>query len=327
MELVNPLLTEHIFEKFRDRNSNFANIIPSRAINKKKIDIRSVFLYHAGRTGGVALSTAFNAVISSLLEHTQSNSKNFAAGRVEVISPEALKAHHFFIGSHASYGFHNNFHPQPFQLVALVRDPVARVTSSYTKQCMRRGSLPTRDNFVHFLSETDVHNAMTCQLCGLDPGSVIQASHFEIAVANLNQYFTAFCETVHSKFILDYYFTLFNFPNLIQDIPNRTLSAYQLKVPDLSEAILEKNTFDLKLYNWVCDNSRMPFVEEIADEVSPFTVIMYENEKETHSAVKWRLFSTEIVVSLLDNEPELMDDVGALYKRCVIVSDNPKRSG
>tara|TARA_A100001011_G_C13954057_1_gene692465 strand:- start:235 stop:702 length:468 start_codon:yes stop_codon:yes gene_type:complete len=145
--------------------------------------------------------------------------------------------------------------------------------------------------------------------------------HLEKALENLFVNFTAYCETSDSYRILDYYFSKFNLPNLIQDIPNRTLPTYDLEIDKLTEEILERNAVDFELFKWVSENPRVPSAKDLGEEISPHCVILYETEKERESAVKWGLFSTDLVMKVLSNEPELAENIEQLFKMCSAISD------
>ncbi|MAH83390.1 MAG: hypothetical protein CBB68_03390 [Rhodospirillaceae bacterium TMED8] len=317
-----PASSLDMLKKVREQYHEKVNVIPSHALNKDRLDVESTFLYHAGRTGGVAISTAFTAVYNCIASGARSLDKRLGFGRVETTEHGyGDEVHWLFIGTHAPYGFHVDFKPQPFQLLALARDPVTRIKSSYTKQCMRLGFPPDLESFTTFVRETTAHNAMTCQLCGFEPGMRVGQQHLEKALENLFVNFTAYCETSDSYRILDYYFSKFNLPNLIQDIPNRTLPTYDLEIDKLTEEILERNAVDFELFKWVSENPRVPSAKDLGEEISPHCVILYETEKERESAVKWGLFSTDLVMKVLSNEPELAENIEQLFKMCSAISD------
>jgi hypothetical protein len=305
------------FEKLKAEHGKVLNVLPSRAMNKGRLHVEPLFLYHAGRTGGVAFSTALQAGISLML--TLNNIENPPrSGRVEEgdLLPDIVNAHHLFIATHAPYGFHEKFPRQSFKLTALLRDPVPRVSSLYTKVCMRADEPASREGFLKFMGETESHNGMVCQLCGLQPGSDVTMDHFEQARETLDEKFASYTTTEHSGRLANYYFSAFNLPNMLMEILNRTLPQYRIEIDDLADAIRERNAPDVALYEWAVANPRMPVLEQESDVLSPFTIVMYEDEKQTHSSGRGGVFATEIVISGLRENPQLAFDMAQLVELC-----------
>jgi hypothetical protein len=310
------------FEKLRKDHAKALNVLPSRAMNNGRLHVEPLFLYHAGRTGGVAFSTAVQAGISLML--TLNNIDNQPrCGRVEGddLSPDLVQAHHLFIATHAPYGFHEKFPRQSFKLIALLRDPVPRVSSLYTKVCMRADEPASREGFLKFIDETESHNGMVCQLCGLQPGSDVTMDHFEQAREILDEKFTSYTTTEHSGRLANYFLSAFNLPNMLMEILNRTLPQYRVDIDDLADLIRERNAPDVALYDWAVANPRMPVLEYESEVLSPFTIVMYEDEKQTHSSGRGGVFATEIVVTALRDNPELIHDMEQLVKLCKRVAD------
>ena len=106
-----------------------------------------------------------------------------------------------------------------------------------------------------------------------------------------------------------------NLPNLISDIPNRTLPQYAIKTREFEDQIAERNSLDLELYRWVAENPRIE-LPELSNVPSPITVIVYETEKQVHSAGRAQMFSTDIVMKVLNGNPELETDLQQLAKLC-----------
>ena len=316
------LTPREFFEELEAEHGKSLNVIGSRAMNKGRLHVEPTFLYHAGRTGGVAVATALQTGISLMLIMNEIKDAPLA-GRIEEdqLTPENVSGHHLFIGTHAPYGFHEKFPQQTFKLLALLRDPVPRVSSLYTKICMRAGQPATRDGFLRFMEETESHNGMVCQLCGLQPGAAVTMDHFEQARDTLDQKFAAYVTTEKSRQLVNYYFSAFNLPNLLMDILNRTLPEYRIDIADITDIVLEKNAPDAALYDWAVANPRMPVLEQESEHLSPFTIIMYEDEKQEFSSARGGLFGTEIVVSALQENPSLAEDMGGLLAHCKRVSD------
>ena len=182
---------------------------------------------------------------------------------------------------------------------------------------MRSGRPVDKSEFKKFLEETDLNNGMVGQLCGLRNGEKVSDLHFNLARDTLDQKFFAYCVTEHASDLLSSLFSTVNLPNIIQEIPNRTLPKYVLDTKEFEDEICERNQLDFLLYKWVVENPRIPEPSKSSDIPSPATVVMYEETKEVSSEIRCEIFPTEIVMSVLQNQPEHEANIKNLYEGCL----------
>ncbi|MCG8510151.1 MAG: hypothetical protein MI741_13065, partial [Rhodospirillales bacterium] len=176
---------------------------PSHA-RAARLDIEPVFIYHVPRTGTTTLFSvlrnAFETVFA-VLKDADSGVSLPGIGRFDDKNPAdaiAAATRRFCLAaSHKGFGFHERF-PQPFQFVAVLRDPVQTVMSRYTYERMRAGKPPGIDGLAEFIDSPQFRNVATRQLAGMPMTERPQANqdHFEMAVRNLENHFRIFGPTI-----------------------------------------------------------------------------------------------------------------------------------
>ena len=282
------------FLNLQQRNKRSLNVVCSRALNKATLIMHPLFLYHAGRTGGVGFYIAFKWTYELIMNSNDIPDPprvlrvggDFIDGIPE-IDDEILSHDYAFVATHSPFGIHNKF-GQGFNLVSLIRDPIARISSVYTKNCMRSAEPASKLGFKKFLKETALHNEMVSQICGLEIGMKISKFHLDQARNTLHQQFPLYGTTEDSIDLLSCIFSRMNLPNLISDIPNRTLPQYAIEIREFEDQIAERNSLDLELYRWVAENPRIE-PSELSNAPSPITVIIYETEKDLYKILKTSL--------------------------------------
>lgn len=300
-------------------------MITSRAENKAQLRATPLFLYHAGRTGGVAFSSAFYFAYKMMFLMNKVQNPP-SAGRVELEHRDVVQKPHIFVGTHGPFGFHTEFNQQAFQLVALIRDPVPRISSIYTKACMRAGTPASHEGFLKFLDETKEHNGMVAQLCGLTPGSAVNMAHAAQARETLERQFASFCDTTESPKLINFFFSAFNLPNVLQQIPNRTLPEYKIDSAPFVDTIRARNTADVALFDWVRENPRIPATASESPQLSPLTILIYESEQHAKSLADAALFSTATVAAALRGNPALAGNMGTLHDTCLASVKQPAQT-
>ncbi len=254
-----------------------------------------LFIYHLPKTG---TSTVFNALRASallFLGRLKAAAPGFApplVGRLDDDrDPSDLDAG--LIASHRPFGVHERL-PCRVTLLTVLRDPVARVQSSYTYDCMRKGiRISERAYRDHFHRQENL-NAMTRQLAGLPPGAPVGPADLDRAIANLRRHFALFGTDRHIPELCEAYLRWNRLPNVVVDRINRTEPAYRLEGHPFADEIAALNPYDRALYLLARDHPSLAVGDsETRGDPHEMTVLVRQTANDATVRGHYRAVPTE----------------------------------
>jgi hypothetical protein len=244
----------------------------------------ALFFYHVPKTGGVSFFTAlryawlegFRAAGDGprpeMFRYDDSSRDRPVAGR-----------HYTLVGSHKAFGAHLKF-GQPFLLTTILRDPVARLTSEYTYQCMRRGQPVSAAGFEGVLRREDNTNRAVKQLGGHSRyGVAARPTTLEAALDILDRHFDSYVDHQWCDRLTEYYLSHYKLPNVEVDRLNSTTVPFKFDSTPYRDEIMERNRFDRDLAEHVRNHPRLPGLTSRSDALHPLTVIIRETGNDTRS--------------------------------------------
>lgn len=261
---------------------------------------RGLFFYHCPKTGGMTITYALQHALSCL---SSVQKQKLFLGRIDNISPppgQRVAMPSAFVVTHLPFGTHQKI-AQNFDLMTVLRDPVARVTSGFTYSCMRRGEKPRPDRFRHFFTAPENINVMVQQLSGGEDGRALGEASFKRAIEHLHRHFALFVTTRHIPELISAYLSRFRAPNVLMANANRTLPEYRIDSAPFEEEIRELNALDAALFNFVRENPRLEEVRKEDETVSPMTVFIDEVERHAATAAKSYHHTTQNMPTLLQS--------------------------
>jgi hypothetical protein len=261
---------------------------------------RALFFYHCPKTGGMTIVHALQHALSCL---TAVQSQELFLGRLDSLDPPpgtrvALPS--AFVATHLPFGTHRKI-AQDFDLMTVVRDPVARLTSGYTYACMRRGERPDPAGFRGFFTAPQNVNEMVRQLSG-DEAAVGEES-LEKAIENLRRQFVLYVTTRRIPDLIGAFLSRFRAPNVLMANANRTLPEYRIDAAPFETEIRRLNPLDEELYRFVRDNPKLDEIEQEGEAVSPMTLFVDEVERRAATLARAYHHKTALLPALLRSAP------------------------
>ncbi|AWL11691.1 hypothetical protein HMF8227_01210 [Saliniradius amylolyticus] len=279
---------------------------------------KPIFFYHVPKTGGISLTNIFqlSGHLQNLLakgrplQYLSAGAQVRLGGQSDMDSLLAQLRQHpnakcSWLSGHVSFGMHKQF-PQPVELVTIVRDPVKRVKSSYTYQCMRAQEQPSVEGFKAFIAEPDNQNLMVKQLNPSGPEAVEQPG-FDGSVAAhqvLEQFDTVgITEDIHA--IQEYYLSRKQLPCVIYETFNQTLDKYKLDLSSFDDELESLNAIDRLFFNTIRDHRRLPKQLDENMSLNPLTAGCFEVEKEKRSQQSFLPVGTKHLHKQLEEQPAI----------------------
>ena len=288
----------------RERNLSF---FPS-AISHGEQPKRAIFFYHCPKTGGMTINHALQHALACLSAVQQ---QNLFLGRVDdinvppgkrVAKPSAFVATHLPFGAHRKIG-------QEFDLITVLRDPVARVVSGYTYTCMRQDKKPDPGEFREYLALPENVNGMVRQLSGSECRQTLGDADLKQAIENLQRHFVIYVTTGHIPSLISAYLSRFRAPNVLMENANQTLSEYKMDHAPFDEEIRHLNALDMALFDFVRDSPRLNDVHSLDECVSPMTLFVDEVEKRAATVTHAYCHKTEKVPELLESSVDALRQI------------------
>jgi hypothetical protein len=205
-----------------------------------------------------------------------------------------------FVATHLPFGTHRRI-AQDFDLMTVVRDPVARLTSGYTYGCMRRGERPDPAGFRDFFTARKNVNEMVRQLSGDE--ATMGAASLEKAIGNLRRHFVLYVTTRQIPDLIGAFLSRFHTPNVLMAHANRTLPEYRIDAAPFEAEIRRLNALDEELYRFVRDNPRLDEIEPVDESVSPMTLFVDEVEQRAATLARAYHHKTAALATLLQSAP------------------------
>ncbi len=305
-------MPETIFTKLAQSHGKRLMCIQSNIGNENSVQIRPLFLYHARRTSGIAFYFALKGAMETMFS-VAGMKKEMMPGTIRVeddvyYPPEFFGQRFALVASHANFGFHEKF-AQSFILATIVREPYTRLGSTYLSGCMRNQTEPNISEFENFIARPESQNSTIRQLCGLTPDKEVRGEHLDAAIENLASNFDSYVTTRHTNDLISYYLSSFGLSNAVMNRPNRTRDRYQIDITPFRDVILERNDLDMKLFEFVDENPKIPRLEVEPVRYSPTTVIGYEDEALVDSRMKYMYTSTDKFSRTVDEHPEVLENL------------------
>jgi hypothetical protein len=250
--------------------------------------IKPLFLYHVPKTGGMSFQTAIECGqrnLRAVLDAKGIKDPIPGYGRIGTLQEMKDLPHSFFyfLVSHLPYGAHLHTDVTDFQLMSIFRDPIDRIKSAFTYQCMRQNQIPNEKRFVEFFQQQDNIN-LFCK--SLHPNALNEVTEDHKAVIeNLEQNFTTVVTANELHDAIEYYLSLYNLPNIVMGRINHTQNEFKLDISAYKDDILKLNQEDYELYEYVKANPKVPELGNYSDRLNQATSMVYQNQtKEKVSA-------------------------------------------
>ncbi len=239
---------------------------------------RAVLFYHCPKTGGITVDYALSRALACVDAISR---QGLFIGRLDDLKvPPGKKVGTpaAFVATHDPFGMHRKL-AQDFDLVTLVREPAARVTSHYTYQCMRGDLRPRIDDFRGFYGADENANVMVRQLSGKPKGATVGDDDLAQAIDNLDRHFAFFATSDHVHELISSFISRFRAPNVIMAHMNRTLPEYRIDASAHLDEIRRLNHLDARLFARVQACPRRLPVKPRDGALSPMTIYLEEVEK------------------------------------------------
>jgi len=246
---------------------------------------KPTFFYHVPKCGGMSF-------YYSILGADELNKKLPESQHVLIKKYDKIENKNYMKGlkiterslimSHLSYGTHKTLGAD-FHLVTMLREPFSRTLSNYTYLCMRQQTLPSIDGFEKFYQDEDNINVMNKQL---SPN--LKKVNAELTFNHLQSKFRFYGTTAHITSFIEHYISEYQLPNVLMEHMNQTLPKYKLDISSLDKGkFYSLNKEDLKLFELVSSQPRLPKKQQYVENVNNHTSLIYETEKElrTQSAI------------------------------------------
>ncbi|MBU2884050.1 sulfotransferase family 2 domain-containing protein [Psychrosphaera sp. B3R10] len=254
----------------------------SSLMNVNRDSIKPIFLYHVPKTGGLSFQTAIEWARLNLITALKLKGIDNPLPLVaRTANPNELKNlnHNFFylLSTHLPYGSHFLPKTSDFELMCIFRDPIDRISSAFSYQCMRQNIIPTQKNFIKFFRNPENINRFCKQL---HPNAINEeVEDSKAVIKNLDENFSTVVtlDTLHDA--IEYYLSLFNLPNVLQKRTNRTLKQFKIDTTQFTDEINELNEEDLLLYQDVKSNSKIPELkDQESNAINNITSIIFEQQ-------------------------------------------------
>jgi len=303
--------SQTIFKKIFASHGKELMCLQSDIDSKNTVQIRPLFLYHTRRTSGVAFFFALRSAMDCMFKVAGQKKETMPLmHRVEsdILPPDYVLQDFSLIGSHANFGLHKQF-SQNFILTTIVREPYTRLGSTYMSACMRSQIKPEISQFKKFISNPENQNCTVRQLCGLSIDQEVEARHLDEAVNTLIEHFDSYVTNAQTNDLITYYLSYFGLCNVVMNRPNRTRNDYKIDTSPFKDFILEQNELDLKLFEFVAENSKIPLLDGSQVRYSPQTFIGYEDEKLVESGMIGICMPTDNFCTIVEDHPEVLENL------------------
>jgi hypothetical protein len=250
-----------------------------------------LFFYHVPKTGGLSFYVALRSAISFAGKYEDRLGAlvtDATIHRIDEAVPHRrlFQASYALIASHHAFGFHRKFR-QSFRLTTIVRDPLGRVRSEYTYTSMRRQQPVTASGFQTCFRAEETINRAVKQLAGhsrLDQPA--PPDLYLRAIDHLEHHFHSYVTHHTISRLISFYLSLYRLPNVVMERINTTSPAYRLDASPWRDEIETLNQQDLKLYDFVRTQPRLPSpATTTARQNHPTTVIVNETGNVEQSEV------------------------------------------
>jgi hypothetical protein len=244
---------------------------------------QALFFYHVPKTGGVSF---FTALRHAWLEghRVAGTGPRPAMFRYDDIARDipVKGLRYTLVGTHKAFGAHLKFE-QPFLLTTISREPVARITSEYTYQSMRRGQPVSAAGFEQVFRQEENTNRAVKQLGASRYGVAARPSTLDAAIETLDRYFHSYVDHRLCDDLIETYLSHYQLPNVDVDRLNQTTDRFKFDSSPYRDEILERNHLDRQLADYIREHPRVPALTYRSDRLHPLTVIIRETGNDTRS--------------------------------------------
>jgi hypothetical protein len=244
----------------------------------------ALFFYHVPKTGGISFFTALRYAWLEGLRATGEGTRPEMFRYDDSARDRPVAGRHYtLVGSHKAFGAHLKF-DQKFLFTTIIREPVARITSQYTYQCMRENRPVSPAGFESTLRSEENTNRAVKQLAGHSRyGVPARPAALEAALDTLERQFDSYVDHQWCDRLTEYYLSLYRLPNVQVDRLNRTTAPFKFDSSPYRDEILERNRFDRQLADQVRNHPRLPELTSRSEALHPLTVIIRETGNDRRS--------------------------------------------
>lgn len=255
--------------------------------NVENPDRRPFFLYHLPRSGGL---TFFNVLHGAFLHAYDAKKEQLVVRpplcrRIdEDLDPkgDVFKRSILMLCGHVPFGYHKDIGTD-FQLLTFIRDPFERILSEYTRDCMRANVEPSLDTFKLYYRQEEHVNFMNRQLHPEAYLTKMKKSDVGATIENLQNNFSVFGTVEHIIPMIQYFLSIYGFPNVLFENLNQTQKRYHLDALSCKDEIMELNQADYELHSYVQFCPRIPKLNLQSTIVKDFSILIYEHEKQKNA--------------------------------------------
>jgi hypothetical protein len=158
----------------------------------------------------------------------------------------------------------------PFKFITVLRDPVDRVISAFTYDCMRNSTEPSKSRLIEFINDESNRNISVKTLLGIDE---LSGGEGKVAAGLIKESFYAYCFVQDIDELTSAILSKEGLPNLVMGKENQTLNQYKYYANDDDRKLITSlNTEDCLLVSTLKMNSKqIPEIEKTS-KLSSITI-------------------------------------------------------
>lgn len=222
-----------------------------------------IFFYHIHKAAGnaIRLPHIISFQISNII-HPEKNFHAYIHGTRDVGDPSPQpdpERRYLFAASNARYGDHERY-SEKFALITVVRDPLRRIFSDYQQDAILQKQKQSVEGFQTFIRDSK-NICLQCQhLSRLDIDKEGPKRVYEDAIENLND-FSGYTTTEDIEALLQNIWGHQGNINVITTRINQNTNIdLFINYDDIDkEEVLELNSYDVKLFEYVKKHKKLPF--------------------------------------------------------------------
>lgn len=179
----------------------------------------------------------------------------------------------------------------PFKFITVLRDPISRVMSAFTYDCMRNDIMPTSVLLNDFVKKESNQNIMTKTLLGINK---IQGGEGVISAKMVKNNFYAYCFVSDLNELIESLITESGLPNIALGSENQTLEKFKYTGSEEDRLLIASmNKEDVDLVNEIGSGSKNIPAYEKTSNISDRTVKVMGDQTSSKYNGESALYKTE----------------------------------
>lgn len=178
-----------------------------------------------------------------------------------------------------------------FKFITVLRDPIDRVMSAFTYDCMRNDIIPTSILLNDFVKKQDNQDVMTKTLLGIN---TIKGGEGVVSANMVKESFYAYCFVSDLNELIESLITESGLPNIVLGSENQTLEKFKYKGTESDrQLIASMNKEDVELVNEIGFGSKNIPAYEKTKNISDRTVKVMGDQTSSKYNGESALYKTE----------------------------------